>query len=67
MAASSRKIEHADRTFEVLVSFDGLDKGDRFTATDEGYVAWAMQHAETGYLRDVTEGGADVRGEVGQG
>lgn len=54
--AAARK--NKPRTFEVVVSFDGLDKGDRFTADDdahEGYAAWANGHAETGYLRDVTE------------
>lgn len=55
------------RTFEVLVSFSGLDKGDRFTQ-DADDLGWATQHVETGYLRDVTEGVADVeRSEVGQG
>lgn len=54
------------RTFEVLVSFSGLDVGARFTE-DADDVAWANQHVETGYLRDVTEEVADVRGEVGQG
>lgn len=54
------------RTFEVLVSFSALNKGERFTqAADD--LGWAMQHVETGYLRDVTEEVADVRGEVGQG
>jgi len=56
------------RTFEVLVSFSGLDKGDRFT--DEAWDPasnWADQHVATGYLREVTEEVADVRGEVGQG
>lgn len=65
MAAASRKLPGM-RSYEVLVSFSGLDKGDRFTAVDEGYVAWATSHVETGYLRDVTEEVADA-GEVGQG
>jgi hypothetical protein len=56
------------RMFEVLVSFDGLDKGDRFTASDEGMDTWAAGHAETGYLRDVTEEAPDEqRSEVGKG
>jgi hypothetical protein len=59
----SRKTEK--HTFEVLVSFSGLNVGDRFTqfADDLG---WALQHVESGYLRDVTEEATDGR-EVGQG
>lgn len=64
MAAASRKT--APRTFEVLVSFSALDKGDRFTQ-DADDLGWATQHVQSGYLRDVTEEVADVRGEVGQG
>jgi hypothetical protein len=62
--ATSRRT--GKRTFEVLVSFSGLDVGDRF-AQDADDLGWAMQHVESGYLRDVTEEVADVRGEVGQG
>jgi hypothetical protein len=62
--ATSRRT--GKRTFEVLVSFSGLDVGDRFTQ-DADDLGWAMQHVESGYLRDVTEEVADVRGEVGQG
>lgn len=40
-----------ERNFEVLVSFDGLDKGDRFSAADD---TWSKQHVTSGYLRDVT-------------
>jgi hypothetical protein len=40
-----------ERQFEVLISFDGLDKGERFTAADD---QWSRQHVETGYLADVT-------------
>lgn len=65
MVAVTRKT--VTRTYEVLVSFSGLDKGERFSTTDEGMTNWATGHAETGYLRDVTEEVADVRGEVGQG
>lgn len=54
------------RTFEVLVSFSALDKGDTFTL-DPDDLGWAMRHVETGYLRDVTEEVADVRGEDDQG
>lgn len=46
-----KKAPASDKTYEVLVSFDGLDKGDRFTADDD---QWAKTHVETGYLRDVT-------------
>lgn len=59
-----------DRTFEVLVSFDGLDKGERFDVDSSG-AAWAKQHVETGYLRDVTKEPtveeAQNAGDVGQG
>lgn len=54
------------RTFEVLVSFDGLDKGDRFTQEADD-LGWATQHVESGYLRDVTEEAQDERSDVGQG
>jgi len=51
------------RTFEVLVSFDGLDKGDRFPAVPD---AWSDQHVKTGYLGDVTgePTAAEVQGGV---
>jgi hypothetical protein len=69
MAAASRKGKPV--YFEVLVSFSGLDKGDRFSADDEGMLIWATGHAESGYLRDVTEEPtaevAQNAGEVGQG
>lgn len=42
------------RVFEVLVSFDGLDKGGVFSVRPDE-LGWALQHAETGYLRDITE------------
>jgi hypothetical protein len=55
------------RTYEVLVSFNALDVGDRFTQ-DADDTGWATQHVDTGYLRDVTEEVPDAgRGEVGQG
>lgn len=68
MAGTSRKTEV--RTFEVLVSFSGLNRGERFTQ-DPDDLGWALMHAETGYLRDVT-GDPTVEeiqnaGEVGQG
>lgn len=65
MAGTSRKT--GKRTFEVLVSFSALEVGDRFTQ-DGDDLGWAMQHVESGYLRDVTEEVADgERSEVGQG
>ena len=51
------------RMFEVLVSFSGLDVGERFTLNADD--PWAAQHVGSGYLRDVAEEVADVRGEVG--
>lgn len=64
MAGTSRKTQKC--TFEVLVSFNGLNKGERFTQ-DADDLGWAALHVQSGYLRDVTEEVADVRGEVGQG
>lgn len=64
--ASSTSRKAGPRKFEVLVSFDGLEKGEVFS--QEGHdLDWANQHVETGYLRDVTEEGADVRGEDDKG
>lgn len=60
-AATSRK------RYEVVVSFDGLDKGEFFTADGDD---WASQHVTTGYLRELgdAEPGREVpdgeRGEV---
>ncbi len=66
--STSRKT--GKRTYEVLVSFSGLNVGDRFTE-DADCLGWATQHVENGYLRDVTgEPTPEVvqRGsEVGQG
>lgn len=65
MPGTSRRT--APHTYEVLVSFSGLNVGDRFTQ-DADDLGWATQHVETGYLRDVTEEVPDAgRGEVGQG
>ncbi len=65
MAGTSRKT--STRTYEVLVSFNGLNLGERFTQEPDD-LGWALQHVETGYLRDVTEEVADAgRSEVGQG
>jgi hypothetical protein len=63
------KKKAAERRFEVMVSFDGLNKGDVFTSALD---TWTQQHLESGYLRDVTqepttEETHNVRGEVGQG
>ena len=57
MAGTSRKT--AKRTYEVLISFSGLDKGETFTQ-DADDLGWATMFVEKGYLRDVTE-------EVAQG
>jgi hypothetical protein len=65
MAGTKRQSEPT--IFEVVVSFDGLNKGEQFTqpADDMG---WALQHVENGYLQVVQpEEVADVRGEVGKG
>lgn len=70
MPGTSRKT--GKRTYEVVVSFDGLDKGDRFTQ-DADDLGWATMHVENGYLQDVTgepttEEAQDAgRGEVGKG
>lgn len=61
--SASRKAE--PRVFEVLVSFDGLNKGERFSQQPDD-LGWAMQHVENGYLKDVTEEAPDA-GEAGQG
>jgi hypothetical protein len=63
VAATNRKTEK--RMFEVLISHDGLDKGDRFTQ-DADDLGWAAPRVAAGYLRDVTEEASDA-GEVGQG
>lgn len=62
-ATPKRRVEII--TFEVVVSFDGLNKGERFTqpADDMG---WALMHVENGYLRVVTEEAQDA-GEAGTG
>jgi len=41
-----------DRRYEVLISFNGLDKGERFTAPADD---WAGTFVTSGYLRDVTD------------
>ena len=68
MAGTTRKTGR--RMYEVLVSFSGLNVGDRF-GQDADDLAWAKLHAESGYLRDVTEEPtaevAQNAGEVGIG
>lgn len=64
MAGTKRQTDPT--VFEVVVSFDGLNKGEVFTQPADD-MAWALRNVETGYLRVVTEGVADVGGEVGQG
>jgi len=68
MAGTSRKAKQ--RVFEVLVSFDGLNKGERFSQEPDD-LGWALQRVESGYLQDVTdESGpqevSDERSEAGQ-
>lgn len=52
MGSISRKTK--PRTFEVLISFDGLNAGERFGQEPDD-LGWAMTHVENGYLREVTE------------
>lgn len=53
MAERERKTKA--REFEVLISFDGLNVGDRFTDEHHGADSmWAPTHVENGYLREVT-------------
>lgn len=51
-----------DRRFEVLVSFDGLDKGERFTGPADD---WTTRHVETGYLLDVTDAPTAAEAQAG--
>jgi hypothetical protein len=50
--------------FEVVVSFDALDVGERFTQQPDD-MGWALMHVENGYLRVVEE--APDAGEVSTG
>jgi len=52
MPGTSRKTK--PRMFEVLISFSALNAGERFEQEADD-LGWALQHVETGYLRDVTE------------
>lgn len=47
MAPKQAPVRHR---YEVLISFDGLDKGDVFSE-DAGETAWADRHVRSGYLR----------------
>jgi hypothetical protein len=48
MAGTSRK----NRVYEVVVSFDALNRGERFSQPADN---WSTMHTEHGYLRDVTD------------
>ena len=63
MAGTSRKTQA--QTFEGLISFSGLDVGDRFTQ-DADDLGWAQTHVESGYLRVVPEE-APSDSDVGKG
>jgi len=54
-----------DRTYEVLVSFSGLNVGERFTQ-EAGDTGWAEQHVDSGYLRDVTDEPTVAEAQGGQ-
>jgi hypothetical protein len=41
-----------ERRYEVLISFSGLDKGERFSSAADD---WTGTHVASGYLRDVTD------------
>lgn len=62
MAAVSKQAKPT--TFEVVVSFDGLDKGGRFTQPADK-LGWALMHVENGYLKVVEE--APDASDEGQG
>ena len=52
MAGTSRNTKA--RVYEVVVSFDGLNKGERFSQPGND-LGWALQRVESGYLVDVTD------------
>jgi len=62
-----KKTTTSEKRYEVVVSFDALDKGLFFTSPDD---EWAQRHVANGYLRvlDDDEPGREVpdseRGEV---
>ena len=49
--------------FEVVVSHDGLDKGERFSQQPDE-LGWALARVEAGYLEIVPEEDPDA-GEAG--
>lgn len=51
--------------FEVVVSFDALNVGERFTLPADRQ-GWGLMHVENGYLQVVSEEAPDA-GDVGQG
>ena len=61
-AVGTVKKQAEPTVFEVVVSFDGLNKGERFTQQPDN-LGWALMHVENGYLKIV--GAPD--GDEGQG
>lgn len=61
---SGAKRQPGPRVFEVVVSFNALNKGERFSQ-QPGELEWALQHVRSGYLVDVTEEAPDA-GEAGK-
>jgi len=57
MPTPSRKTK--PRVYEVVVSFDALNKGERFSQ-DGDDLGWALQRVESGYLQDVTDEGEEA-------
>lgn len=53
------------RTFEVLISFSGMNRGERFDQEGDD-LGWALQHVETGYLRDVTDEPTAAQAQAGE-
>jgi hypothetical protein len=63
---SETKAAPACRRFEVLVSFNGLDKGDTFTIF--GDVDWEEHFVKVGYLRELGKEASNAhQGAEGQG
>lgn len=58
MATSSR----GNRVYQVAVSFDGLNKGERFRQPADD---WSKRNVDTGYLLDVTDEPAASAAQVG--
>jgi hypothetical protein len=62
----AQKQPEQPRRYEVLISFDGLNKGDVFEDHDDH--RWAERHVTNGYLRRVDgEEPGHERSEIGQG